>query len=61
MSNILTNTKVAADMSELELRARKGDVFAQNEIQKRCMQFSSIMMSDMKDGADMKDRKGQLK
>lgn len=61
MSIILTNTKVASDMSELEIRARKGDIFAQDEIQKRCMNFSRVMMSDMKDGADMKDRKGQLK
>lgn len=61
MSIILTNPKVAHDLSELELRARKGDVFAQNEIQKRCMNFSSVMMSDMKDGAEMKDRKSQLK
>lgn len=61
MSIILTNTKVASDMSELEIRARKGDIFAQNEIQKRCMSFSCVMMGDMKEGADMKDRKGQLK
>lgn len=61
MSSILTNARAAQQMSDLEIRARKGDVAAQDEMQKRCMQFANVVMSDVKAGADMVDRNSLMK
>ena len=61
MSSILTNARAAQQMSELEIRARQGDKAAQDEMQKRCMQFANTVMSDVKAGADMVDRKELMK
>lgn len=61
MTTILTNPRVANQIDELELRARRGDPWAQAELQKRCMQFSVAMMEDSKLGADMTNRKELLK
>lgn len=60
MSRIITNPKVALTMDELELRARKGDPWAQQEIFKRSMQFASVVMDEVKQGADMVNRNEQL-
>lgn len=60
MSSILTNPRVGHDMSELELRARRGDPWAQAELSKQCMQFANHMMLDTKLGADSIDRKEML-
>lgn len=60
MSSILTNTKVANEMSELELRARKGDPFAQRQLQRQCMGFAQVIMTDMKAGADLQNRKDMI-
>lgn len=57
---ILTNPEVAKQMDELEIRARKGDPWAQAELSKRSMQFANAMMSDVTIGADMSDRKDML-
>lgn len=61
MSSILTNARAAQYMSQLEIRARQGDEAAQDEMQKRCMQFANTVMSDVKTGADMVDRKELMK
>lgn len=61
MSMILTNSRVANQIDELELRARKGDPWAQDELQKRSMQFARTMVSDSKLGADMQVRKELIK
>lgn len=61
MSNILTNSKVAESMDNLELRARKGDPWAQAELQSRCMQFANFVMDDVRQGADMQERSKLLK
>lgn len=61
MSSILTNPRVAADMSELELRARKGDPWAQAELTKQCWIFAGSMADESKAGADAQVRKEQLK
>lgn len=58
---ILTNPKVAATMSELELRARAGDPWAQQQLQQQCMGFATAVMDDVRDGADMTDRKQLIK
>lgn len=60
MSSILTNPKVALTMDELELRARKGDPWAQQELFKRSMQFAAVVMDEVKQGADMINRNEQL-
>lgn len=60
MSVILTNPEVAKQMDELEIRARKGDPWAQNELSKRSMQFANAMMNDVSAGADMLNRKEML-
>lgn len=56
-NSILTNSQVAATMSELELRARAGDPWAQHQLQQHCMGFAQAVMDDVRDGADMADRK----
>lgn len=61
MTGILTNPKVAATMSELELRARAGDPWAQHQLQQQCMGFATAVMDDVRDGADMADRKKLIK
>lgn len=61
MSMILTSSRVANQIDELELRARKGDPWAQDELQKRSMQFARVMVSDSKLGADMQVRKELIK
>ncbi|QHJ81827.1 MAG: hypothetical protein [Caudoviricetes sp.] len=61
MSNILTNSKVANTMSDLELRARQGDPWAQKELQRQSMSFAIAMTADSKSGADMKERKKLLR
>ena len=57
---ILTNSKVGASMSDLELRARRGCPHAQRELRQRSMAFADAMMTDMRQGADMQDRKEML-
>ena len=57
MTSILTNSKVANTMSALELRARQGDPWAQQQLQRQCMEFAVAMTTDSKAGADMTDRK----
>lgn len=57
---ILTNPEAAKQMDELEIRARKGDPWAQAELSKRSMQFANAMMADVTVGADMQTRKELL-
>lgn len=57
MSSILTNPRVALTMDELELRARAGDPWAQNEFTQRCKEFAVAVMDDTAAGADMQERK----
>lgn len=59
--SILTNPRVAGSMSELELRARKGDPWAQAELTKQCWNFAGAMADESKAGADAQVRKEQLK
>ncbi len=59
--SILTNPRVAGSMSELELRARKGDHWAQAELTKQCWNFAGAMADESKAGADAQVRKEQLK
>lgn len=60
MSIILTNAKVAATMSQLELRARAGDPWAQAEMTRKCWDFANTLADDAKVGADSQVRKEQL-
>ena len=61
MSAILTNPRVALTMDELELRARAGDPWAQNEFTQRCKQFAVHVMDDTKAGMDMHERKKAIR
>lgn len=61
MVSILTNSRVAATMSELELRARAGDLVAQELLEKECSNFSKLVLSDAKMGMDMQERNKLLR
>lgn len=61
MNNILTNAKVAAGMSELELRARAGDPAAMEQLMKECWAFATVMAEDHQTHLDAHLRKENLK
>lgn len=61
MSSILTNAKVAATMSDLELRARAGDPWAQKQLSSQCWNFANTLADDAKAGADAQVRNEQLR
>lgn len=39
---LLTNSRVGASMSDLELRARRGDPWAQDELERQAFQAASM-------------------
>lgn len=60
MVAILTNANVGLQMSELETRARAGDPWAQAQLTKQAMGFANAVQDDVREGADMQDRKDLL-
>lgn len=58
--SILTNASVGLQMSELEARARAGDPWAQAQLTKQAMGFANAVQDDVREGADMQDRKDLL-
>lgn len=58
--SILTNANVGLQMSELEARARAGDPWAQAMLSKQAMGFANAIIDDVREGADMQDRKDLL-
>ena len=60
MVAILTNASVGLQMSELEARARAGDPWAQAQLTKQAMGFANAVQDDVREGADMADRKDLL-
>lgn len=56
MSGILTNPHVGKDMRTLELLARRGDPWAQHEIERQCRQFAEHVLADSSMGLDTKER-----
>lgn len=59
-NTVLTNIKVAQQMDALEIAARKGNPWAQQELFRRSMQFAEVVMTDVKAGADLQNRKEML-
>lgn len=57
---VITNPNVGMSMSDLEARARAGCPIARHQLQRQCMGFASSVMDDMREGADMVDRKELL-
>lgn len=57
MVAILTNANVGLQMSELEARARAGDHWAQAMLSKQAMGFATAVIEEVREGADMTDRK----
>lgn len=55
--SILTNPNVGLQMSELEARARAGDPLAQAMLSKQAMGFATAVIEEVREGADMTDRK----
>jgi len=47
---IITNAGVGLSMSELEVRARKGDPFAQDEMERQAFTAASITKKIQKEG-----------
>lgn len=58
--SILTNASVGLQMSELEVRARAGDPWAQAQLTKQAMGFANAIVEEVREGADMADRKDLL-
>lgn len=56
MSGILTNPHVGKDMRTLELLARRGDPWAQYEIERQSRDFAEHVLSDERMGLDLKER-----
>jgi|AntDeeMinimDraft_5_1070356.scaffolds.fasta_scaffold03537_2 hypothetical protein len=50
MSTVPSNPRVAASMSELEIRARKGDPFAQDELERQAYIAASVTKRIQKEG-----------
>jgi len=50
MSTIPTNPRVAASMSYLEIRARKGDPFAQEELERQAFMAAGVTRTIQKQG-----------
>lgn len=61
MAAIITNSKVGNQMSALEAKARAGCPIARNQLFQQAMVFADAMMTDVKAGADMQDRKEMLR
>lgn len=49
MKHILTNPYVVMQMDELELKARAGDVLAQEQLTARCMVMAQGVIGDMRE------------
>lgn len=47
---IITNSKVGVSMSDLEVRARKGDPFAQEELERQAFASAAITRKIQKEG-----------
>lgn len=47
---LVTNAKVLASMSDLEVRARKGDPFAQEELERQAFAAAAITKKIQKEG-----------
>ncbi|UJH95857.1 hypothetical protein [Pantoea phage Nufs112] len=54
--SILTNPRVGMDMRTLELLARRGDPWAQAELERQCFEFARAVHSDSKMGMDLQER-----
>lgn len=59
--SILTNPHVGKDMSTLELLARRGDPWAQYEIERQSRSFAEHVMMDAKMGMDLQERNKLIK
>lgn len=54
--SILTNPRVGMDMRTLELLARRGDPWAQAELERQSFEFARAVHSDSKMGMDLQER-----
>lgn len=54
--SILTNPHVGKSMRTLELLARRGDPWAQAELERQCFDFARAVHSDSKMGMDLQER-----
>lgn len=61
MSTIPSNPRVAASMSDLEIRARKGDVFAQDELERQAFASASITRKVQKQGLSRLEAQRELR
>lgn len=55
MSRIVTNTKVGVTMSDLEVRARKGCPFAQEEIERQAFMSANVTKTLQRQGISRED------
>lgn len=58
---IITNPKVGVSMSDLEIRARKGDPFAQDELERQAFAAASITRKIQKEGLSRLEAQAEVR